>query len=70
MVKSRVSPKKVLSLSKQKIKAVAQNIKRKMAVRRAENLYERLIGIKPTRTIQLSPRKSPKRKSPRPSMRM
>ena len=54
-MKQRGSIKKVLSITKQKVKSAVEQVKQKVRAQRAVNLYERLIGIKPTKTVVVSP---------------
>ena len=51
------TPKKVLSMAKQKVQNAVQQIKQKVRAQRAVNLYERLIGINPTKKVVVSPAK-------------
>jgi hypothetical protein len=72
-MKQKSSPKRVLSVAKQKVQTAVQQIKQRVARQRAENLYERLIGIKPTKKIVVSPkqvRRSIRRLSRRASRRL
>lgn len=51
------TPKKVLSMAKQKVQNAVQQIKQKVRAQRTVNLYERLIGINPTKKVVVSPAK-------------
>jgi hypothetical protein len=64
-MKQKSSPKKVLSLAKQKMQTAVNKLKQRVAKNRAENLYERLIGIKTNKKIVVSPKRL---LSPRPSV--
>lgn len=54
-MKRKASTKKVLSIAKQKVKTAVQQMKQKVRAQRAVNLYERLIGINPTKKVVVSP---------------